>query len=232
MNPQVFGKEHLIYIFVSIIVALAVFILTKRFVKTEKLKNIVIKVAGAILFIIIFMNRLVLVFEHNQVDWILFVPDTICSTSSFVLSLAILFGKKDNKVLHFIWLVSLAGGVITTFYPNFIGQNSKFMYPPTIFGMLHHTWGAIVVILLFLLGYLKLTYKKWYCTLIGFTSYLSYGAFLMCVLKIDNPLYMTGPALDGTIFTVWVLIPIYFVVYGLILGVLELIRNKDKLLKK
>lgn len=226
MNPQVFGKEHLIYIIVSIFIAVVVCILSKLFVKTDKAKTIAIKIAALILFIIIFTNRLALVFEYDKANWMKLLTDSFCSTSSYVLAIALLIGKKNNNVLHFIWLVALAGGAITTFYPNFIDQNPSFMYPPTILGMMHHTWSAIVVILMFMYGYLNLTYKKWYCTLVGFMAYLSYGAFLMCVLKFNNPFYMTEPALDGTIFTAWVIAPIYIVVYCLILLVVELGRKK------
>ena len=70
------------------------------------------------------------------------------------------------------------------------------------------------------------SYKRWRATLVGFTSYLAYGAFLLCVVGYGNPMYMTAPAIDGTIFTVWGLIPIYFVVYSLILFVLEIFRRK------
>ena len=226
MNPQVFGKEHLIYIIVCILIALIVCFLAKRYAKTEKTKTIVIKISAIILFIIIFTNRLALVFEYDKPNWMKLLTDSFCSTSSYILSISLLIGKKNNNVLHFIWLVALAGGTITTFYPNFIGQNPSFLYPPTILGMMHHTWSAIVVILMLMFGYLELTYKKWYCTLFGFTTYLAYGAFLMCVLDFDNPFYMTAPALDGTVFTVWVITPIYAVVYTLIILVTELLRKK------
>lgn len=226
MNPQVFGKEHLIYIAVSLTAAFLACFLSKRFAKTERAKNFVVKISAAILFIIILTNRLALVFEHDTPNWMKLITDSLCSTASYVLSIAILVGKKNNNVLHFIWLVSLAGGAITTFYPNFIGQHPSFMYPPTILGMMHHTWSAIVVILMFIHGHLSLTYKKWYCTLVGLTSYLAFGAFLMCVLGFSNPFYMTGPALDGTPFTVWVLAPIYIAVYATVVALTELVRYK------
>lgn len=226
MNPQVFGWQHLIYIAVSLLVATGVFVCNGKFAKTEKAKNIVVKAAAGILFLIIFSNRLALVFEYEEPTWKKLLTDSLCSTSSYVLSLAILFGKKDNDVLQFIWLIALAGGTITTFYPVFIDQNPAFLYPPTILGMMHHTWSAIVVILLFMNGHLEPSYKRWRATLVGFTSYLAYGAFLLCVVGYGNPMYMTAPAIDGTIFTVWGLIPIYFVVYSLILFVLEIFRRK------
>ena len=226
MNPQVFGKEHLIYIAASIFVAALCLFLNKKFATTEKKKTAVVKLAAAILFVIIFSKRLALVFEYGDPNWKELIPDSFCSMSSYVLSLAVLFGRKNNDVLHFIWLVSLAGGTITTFYSDFIGQNPSFLYPPTILGMMHHTWSAIVVILILVNGYLTLTYKKWYCAPIGFSAYLSFGAFLMCVLGYGNPFYMTAPAIDGTIFTVWGIAPIYAVVYSSILLLVELIRKK------
>lgn len=226
MNPQVFGKEHLLYIAVSMVTAVVACLLTARYAKTEKPQKAVMKWAGGLLFVIIFANRLALVFEYETADWLKLITDSFCSTSSYVLALALIFGKRNNAVLHFVWLISLAGGAIATFYPNFIGQNPSFLYPPTILGMMHHTWSAIVVVLLFICNYLHLTYKKWYCTAIGFAGYLLLGAFLMFVLDYSNPFYMAEPVLDGTIFTVWVIAPIYAAVYALILWIVELARKK------
>ena len=95
--------------------------------------------------------------------------------------------------------------------------------------MMHHTCSAIVVVLMF--GYFEITYKKWYCTVFGFTAYLAFGAFLMCVMDYGNPFYMTAPALDGTIFTIWAMIPIYLVVYALIILTVEIFRLKKNKLK-
>ena len=226
MNPQVFGTEHLIYVAISLLVAFATCFFAKKYAKTEKQKDMVIRIAGAVLFLIIFSNRLALVFEYDTPNWKKLITDSFCSTSSYVLSIALIFGKKNNNVLHFIWLVALAGGAITTFYPNFIGQHPSFLYPPTILGMMHHTWSAIVVVLVLMFGHLELTYKKWYCTLFGFTCYLSLGAFLMCVMDYSNPFYMTGPAIDGTPFTAWVIAPIYIAVYALIMLIIELVRKQ------
>lgn len=226
MNPVVYGPEHITYIIISLAVAAAAIFCSVKYIKTEKAEKIFLYSAAGILFAIIVANRLTLVFEHGNVDWLKMLPDTFCSASSYVLPLAIVFGKRDNNVLHFIWLIALAGGTITTFYPDFIGQNPSFLYPPTILGMMHHTVAAIIVIILIIKQYVNLTYKKWYCTLFGFTSYFAYGEFLMCVLSYGNPFYMTGPALPNTPFTAWVIAPIYVAVYALILLAVELVRRK------
>jgi len=223
--PKLYGPEHTTYVIISVLSAIIICVLAKLFVKTDKAKSIFMRCMGGILFLVILTNRLALVFEHDSVNWMKLITDSVCSTTSYVLGLSLLLGKKDNCILHFLWFIALAGGVITTFYPNFIGQNPSFMYPPTILGMMHHTISAIVVILMLMLKYLNITYKKWYYSLWGFTSYLSYGAFLMCVLDMSNPFYMTGPALSNTPFTIWVIMPIYIVVYAIILLVIELVRK-------
>ena len=228
MNPTLYGKEHLIYIAVSLITAVICILIATRLARYPRGGLIFLKCAAAVLFITILTNRFALVFEYNEVDWLELLPDSFCSTSSYVLSLAILFGKKNNSVLHFIWLIALAGGSIVTFYSDFIDQNPSFLYPPTILGMAHHTISAIVVILAFILGYLRLDPKKWYCTLVGFAFYFAYGAFLYFVLGYSNPFYMAEPAINGTPFTAWFIAPIYVALYAAILLGCELVRWRIK----
>lgn len=228
MYPKIFGAEHLTYILISLAVGFAVCFFAKRYARSERAVTVVLKSAGAVLLLSILASRLALVFEFEATDWLKLLPDTFCSASSYVLALTLLFSKRSNCVIHFIWLVALAGGLITTFYPNFLNQNPSFFYPSTIFGMIHHTWAAIVVMLMLLLGFFAPTYKRWYCTPIGFTCYLTYGAFLLCVLGWENPFYMTAPILEGTPLTVWVIAPIYMSAYALILLACELARRKSK----
>ena len=85
MNPQVFGIEHLIYIALSIIVAFLIVYFAKKYAKTEKEKTMVIKAAAIILFITIFTNRVVLVFEYETANWMKLITDSVCSKSSYVL---------------------------------------------------------------------------------------------------------------------------------------------------
>ena len=54
---------------------------------------------------------------------------------------------------------------------------------------------------------------------------------MLCVMKFGNPFYMTAPAIDGTIFTAWVIAPIYLVVYALIIFTVELCRWRKKKLR-
>ena len=226
MNPQIWGWQHIVYMAIFLTLTIVGLIFAKKFAKSEKSQKIIIKSLGLALLIAIIANRVSIVYKTEVPEWSWIVPDSFCGMSSLVLSLGILLGKKDNYVLHFVWLIALAGGIITFFYPEFIDQNISFFYIPTITGLLHHTLSWITVVTIIAFDYLHITYKKWYCTLWGFTSYLSVGAFIISVLGHGDAFSIFNPILSGTPFTFWVCVPIYVAVYAILLGVFYLIDKK------
>ena len=229
MNPQSWGWQHITYMAVFLSLTIVGLTLAKKYAKSERSQTIIIKSLGLALLIAIISNRISIVFKTATPDWTWLVPDSFCGMSSLVLSLSILIGKKNNDGLHFIWLIAFAGGIITFFYPDFIDQNIAFFYIPTITGLLHHTLSWILVVTIILFDYLHITYKKWYCTLWGFTGYLSVGAFIISVLGHGDAFSIFNPILNGTPFTFWVCIPIYVSVYAILLGIFYwLDKRRDK----
>ena len=223
--PEIFGVEHLTYIAVSTIVLSAALLYAKKAAKTEKQQQIVLKIFASLLFISIITNRLSQVFRYEEVRWIQIIPDSFCGMTSLVLSLAVLLGKKDNVVYHFVWILALFGGVSTVIYASFVGQAPSIFYLPTISGLLHHSFAALTAVALLLFKQINITYKKWYCTLFGFTAYLTLGAFLIAVGGMDDAFHIFTPLLDGTPLTAWVMAPIYAVCYALILFLIEFFRK-------
>ena len=226
MNPTLFGLEHLFYIFISTLVGTLFVLITFKYVKTEKTKNIILKVVAGLLFIAIMTNRLSQVFRYDTVRWYCIIPDSYCGMTSLVLSLGVLFGKKNNCVLHFVWLLGLFGGISTVIYATFVGQSSSIFYLPTISGLVHHSFSALLVVLLLMFKQIDITYKKWYCTLFGFTCYLTVGAFLMEVFNMSDAFHIAEPLIDNTNLTTWVMAPMYAVGYGIILFIVEVLKKK------
>lgn len=123
MNPpELFGIEHILYIVISTIVCTTVLLLTKKYAKTDKAVAIVLKSLAAALLVAIMANRLSQVYRYDTVRWHLIIPDSFCGMTSLVLALAVLFGKRDNPVYHFVWLLGLFGGISTAIYATFVGQ--------------------------------------------------------------------------------------------------------------
>ena len=148
--------------------------------------------------------------------------------TSLVLSLSVLFGKKDNVAYHFVWALGLVGAVITIFYPTFLAQGPTIFYLPTISGLLHHSLTLVMVVALLLFNQIYITYKKWYCTFFGFTCYLTLGAFQMAVFGFSDSFHIVEPMLSNTPLTAWGIAPIYAVGYTAILLIIELIRKRNQ----
>ena len=227
MGPQLFGIEHILYIIITTVVASAGLLLAKKYAKTDKSQTIVLKILAALLFVAIMTNRLSQVFRYDTVRWYAIIPDSFCGMTSLVLALAVLFGKKDNHILHFVWLLGLFGGISTVIYATFLDQDISFFYIPTISGLLHHSLSAIVVVALLIFKQIDITYKKWYCTFFGFTSYLTLGAFLMHTFDLSDAYHIAEPLISDTPLTAWVMAPMYAVGYGLVLLIVELVKRKQ-----
>lgn len=228
MDLNVFGSVHLIYLAVTLSLSAIGLILAKKYAKTERSQKIVLKSIAAMLFIWILLNRLSQVYRYSDVRWEQIIPDSFCGMTSLVLSLSVLFGKKDNAVYHFVWALGLVGAVTTISYPTFLDQGPTVFYLPTISGLLHHSLTLVTVIALFLFGQIHVTYKKWYCTLFGFTSYLTVGAFQMEIFGFADAFHIAEPILDGTPLTAWVMAPLYAVGYAIVLLVFELVRKHKR----
>ena len=228
MDLRVFGVVHFIYLAITVSLSVIGLLLAKKFAKTEKAQSIVLKALGGLLLIWILLNRLSQVYRYSEVRWEQIIPDSFCGMTSLVLALSVLFGKKDNCAYHFTWFLGLVGAVITICYPTFLGQGPSVFYLPTISGLLHHSLTLVVVIALLMFHQIHITYKKWYCTFFGFTTYLTVGAFQMAVLGLGDAFHIVEPILSGTPLTAWVMAPIYAVGYGAVLLAIELVRSRKQ----
>ena len=150
MNLNVFGSVHLIYLAITITLSVIGLFCAKKFAKSDKSQTIILKSVALLLFVWILINRLSQVFRYDTVRWNQIIPDSFCGMTSLVLSLAVIFGEKDNNIFHFTWFLALVGAVITLAYPTFLNQGPTVFYLPTISGLLHHSLALVMVVLLLL----------------------------------------------------------------------------------
>ena len=226
MAPQLFGVEHILYIIISTLVCGGGLFFAYKYAKDEKVQKIILKSLAIALFVSVMSNRISQVFRYETIRWYCIIPDSFCAMTSLVLSLSVLFGKKDNNVYHFVWLLGLFGGISTVIYATFLDQNISFFYIPTFTGLLHHSFSATLVVALLMFKQINITYKKWYCTFFGFTCYLTLGAFLMHTFNLSDAFHIAEPLLSDTPLTAWVMAPMYAVAYAIILLVIEIVRKK------
>ncbi|MBP5209851.1 MAG: YwaF family protein [Clostridia bacterium] len=212
--PKVFGPEHLLFLAVTIAVTTAGLLCAKKFLRTERSRRLLLRCLGAALFVSVLSNRISLSAVKFPGEWIRLIPDSFCGMSSLVLSLSLLFGKKDGHLLHFVWFMALLGGTLTLAYPDFIGQADSVFYMPTITGLLHHAIDVAAVVACLVFGHIRPTFRRWYCQPIGFFAYMTVGAFLISAGGMTDAFYLFEPILPGTPLTVWVMVPIYAALYA------------------
>lgn len=198
--------------------------------KSDKTKDIIVRCVAGVLLITLLWNRISL--AVIQGNWVRIIPNTFCGMDSLVLALAVLFGRKNNNVLHFVVYLAFVGGSLTILYPTFIEDYDTFFHTVTLSGMLHHALSFYLSILVQVVCWFIPTYKKWANLIIGFMAYITLGTFLIFVLDVNTAFYISHPILSGTPLTVWVLAPIFAVGYALYMLGLELIRRNWKSRKK
>ncbi len=224
MNPEIFGWEHLTFLAIFVVFMILCLVLFKIYAKSRQVQDIIVRSVGLLLFIFILWNRIAICISNHDASHI--IPDTFCGMSGLVLALAVIFGKRDNNVLHFVFYFAILGGFITMIYPDFIGQSSSIFYSNTISGLLHHSFSFFLCLLLCVAGWFHPNIKKWSNVAIGFMAYITVGAFLMSVFGYDDAFYIMHPILSGTPLTVWVLIPVFAVLYFGFMGIYEIVRRK------
>ena len=224
MHPKIYGREHIVFLLVFFILTFFSWCLIKKYAKSERVKNIIIKIVALGLLASILCNRIAIFAKNLQ--WNRLIPNSFCGMDSLVLSLALLFGKKNNAILHFVVYVAFVGGLGTIFYPTFIDTYTSFFNPITFSGMLHHALSFYLCVVVQLVGWFKPDYHKWKNLLIGFLAYIALGAFLIYVLDVSTAFYINEPMIEGTSFTIWIIAPVFAVGYAIYMLCYELITRK------
>ena len=224
--PKVFGIEHLIYLAIVTIIGLIAIVLFKKYIKSDNAKRRLFLILGIIDLILIVICRIAVCINLQNKNFIYLIPETICGTTSLVLSLSLIFGKKDNIVLHAIWFVSLISMTISCIYPSYISQNESIFYPATIFGLLHHSMSLFITIALLVMNYIIPKYQKAWVQIFYFIYFILMGLFLIYVLKMPDAFYMKEAVLPNTILNFWFLSILLISLEIICFIVIELFRKK------
>lgn len=224
--PKVFGIEHLIYLAIVTVIGLIAIIMFKKYVKSDYAKRRLFLILGIIDLILIIICRIAVCIYLQNNNFIYLIPETICGTTSLVLSLTLIFGKKDNIILHAIWFVSLISMTISCIYPSYISQNDSIFFPATIFGLLHHSMSLFITIAILVMQYMVPRYQKAWVQIFYFIYFILIGLFLIYVLKMTDAFYMKEAVLPNTILNFWFLSILLISLEIICFVIIELFRKK------
>ena len=229
---RVFGWEHLTYIaiFIALFAVSLTVILMK--VKSEEKIDLTVKILGGVLLALIIFNRIAIA-VHRESGWGL-VPDSFCGVGSLCLALCCIFLKRGALPYHVFVYCMFFGGIVTVFYPDFIGQQfhgeaTSFIYPATISGMLHHSLAVYISVLLLATRHFKPCVKKTYALPVALCIMITYGTFLLDALKFEQAMYIGKPLVPNTFITLYVVFPaLVATAYGIAFLYEYLVKKKNK----
>lgn len=234
--PGVFHLEHFIFLaIVILLIALGLF-LNFKVVKQDKTRELILKISGIVLLIMIIANRFSIVlvnrivFENKSYSWINLIPNTFCGFTSLFLGLTIVIGKKDNPFLNACYPVAFIGGLLSTIYPDYL-DHQMFFDPRTITGLIHHAIDIWIVIYALTIKYINPSFKKLPYFFLYITSTMTFGVFLMDALGFESAMQIGKPLISSLpIFTSWYMVG--FMLTCLYVGFLFLYPIIMKKLKK
>ncbi len=230
---NVFGVEHVTYLIICAILFTISFYLINKIKDNEKVVKYIIKISAFILLVLITTNRIAITYYEVVVNktkgynWSFVIPSSWCGMTSLLLSLSLLFLKKDNPVLHFVCYLGIFGGPLSVLYPYFI-KSQGFFEIRSLTGLFHHTLMFWLIIVSIITGYFKPTLKKWFYYPLGFSLMLLFGLFELKVLHFPTAMQLDEPLVSGQVITSWYIVaPASFVGILVTLFIIECFKQKS-----
>ena len=228
MKSEPFCLYHIIFL----LIAFTGYILGGYFVykKTnDKSFNLVLKISGGALLLAVTINVIfgtIFKVNHNfeGMKMYMMFPYSFCSFAGFVLSLAVLLGKKNNIVLHFVCFMAFMGGLISTIYPDYLSTFPAY-HIVNITGLLHHSIDVWIVLIIFLKGYITPSFKKIPVFVVGYGIMMLVGVVEIYAFKFPDAMNIRNPILsDFPFLTSWYMLwvetsaacSLYILIYWLI----------------
>lgn len=209
--PGIYCTEHIIFLALFFILTAGGIFFILKYAKSEKTRNLIVKISAALLLAFIVTNRVSVTVaqigsEPENYTWLNLLPYTFCGLASLVFALAALFGKDNNTVYHFIVYFGFFGGLATLFYPDFL-ETQTFWDIRSITGLLHHAMMVWMTSLLVATGKFRPNAKKWYVYPVGFCLVMALGVFELDALGFPEAMNIGKPLVGSLpVLTSWYVI--------------------------
>ena len=204
-----YGVHHIVFIVLCAVILAAMIVVFKLVLKTEKSKDLFIRILGVALTLSVVINRIsITVFDNLHIGLLALIPNTYCGMSNLLLGIVCAVGRRNMRILHFLVYISLVGGLACVFYPSFLDQGPtpeapSFFFHATITGMNHHALAVMVCIILIIAKWFEPSFKYSYMFPVGMCAYTVFGLFLIDALHIPESMNVDVAVIEGTFLTWW-----------------------------
>lgn len=227
-----FDKYHIGYIFISLLLTVAFLFFGKKFLKTQKYKDIYLKF-WAVLTVFLHLSPLWIEYLNGETpiarDNMLF-PIYFCNLTMYFLMVVSLWGNKKTKVFKYIAIIAAYAGVfgslISLFYPDYyLGDQTMFEWG-VFKSMLSHSTMLVGSLYLFVGKYFKAEFKNSYVFGIGLLFFGLIGVIVNAVfesagLHDPNSMYLSRPPIEEVpflnVYTIALLMLLFTMAIGFLL---------------
>lgn len=202
---KIFGMEHLLFLFAYFAISIAILVIAKLKIKSNKVELIYFRTLS---IIIIVADLLCRIGEGMQYGFINGLPSSICSVTGFILPIIVLFGKKNLSVYQGLVYIGIFGGVFALILATYISQGTTIFQLNTFMSLIYHGFILMLCVSMILFGWFKPDLKRSYYFPLIFSLYIAFGAFEIFVIGILDAMSMRYPLIDNTPFTCWFILPV------------------------
>ncbi len=191
---MLFDLAHILYMVISAIITALVMVLAYRFAKTQKQKDLLLKIF-AILTVVIHFSSLyydyfIVKVENPALELPMLMPAYPCNICMWLL-LIVAFAKKDNKFIQLVSNFLAIGGIVCAVIGIVVNEvyNSNGMTDyDSVRGLLSHSTMLMGCIYLIVGKYVKIRVNSVFGVLTGLGIFIAVGSLINLLNKVfDMP---------------------------------------------
>lgn len=225
---DIFCWQHIVYLLISIAFVIGMIFLV-RYLCRNNVKNKKYYVfAFAIVTLIIMLVNKFAIWDKYDNNWKVFVPGSFCSTLAIYGPLVMLLTKPNSRAFNFAIFAQALGGLLTMVYPEFMLGKNNFFDLVDFTGLLFHTMMFLNFVFVLGIGYFKPSMKNWSSFVWGLIAMVPFILFTTQVFGVGEDMYLTRPAVEGTMLYWWVIGILAIIIYTIFLLIYEQFAYKKE----
>ncbi|MBR2969545.1 MAG: YwaF family protein [Clostridia bacterium] len=205
---MLFDKAHLIFMLVSSLVIIGLLIVCGRFIKVQKYRDLVLKIA-ALLTVIIHYSRLYVDYFTTgsaEIGSNMILPVYPCNIAMWLLLIVAFYKNKQSKVFKVLaeitFYLGIVGGIAGIVLNEIYASNPNLADWSVLNGLLSHCTMLFGCIYLLVGKYIRIRVDNMISVVIGLLllfvdGWLIIGLYKMFALDPPNSMYLLSPPVEA-----------------------------------
>ncbi|MBE7082760.1 MAG: hypothetical protein E7378_03705 [Clostridiales bacterium] len=189
---MLFDKNHLIFLGVSFAIIIATLIICYKFVKQEKHKNLILKIASILTVAIHFSSLYVDYFTTGkaEVESVMLIPIYPCNIVMWLLLILAFMKNKQGKAFKglavFSFYLGMTGGLVGLLCNEIYASDPNMADWGVLKGLVSHVVLIFNSLYLLVGGYIKIRVKNVISVAIGLCGMIVEGGIVIGLYKLCN----------------------------------------------